>query len=296
MSDQKREAVLKSVRELNYTPSRLAAGLAGSRTKNIGVIIDDFANLWFTDALVGMREALTESGYTLTVADTALNSHLNQDALEAIRSLRVDGVIIAGESHVETAPPIPAIVLGRRDLKPAGVPIVDCDERRGGVIVAEHLVSLGCKNLVAVSANVASAKDRCDGFAARARQLGARVEVVTAPTSSEADARKYFQEWISRADFTPDGVFAANDPMAVGVLGVLEERGLKVPTDTAVVGYDNTPIADYGYLSLTSVDCGVRAQGKLAAELLVEQIEQSHRSAGVALIEPTLVVRGSTSR
>lgn len=133
VSEEKREAVLRSVRELHYTPSRLAAGLAGTRTKNIGVIIDDFANLWFTDALVGMRTALASSGYTLTVADTALNSHLDQDPLEAIRSLRVDGVIIAGESSERAAEHFatPAVVLGRRDQKPLRAPVVDCDERRG---------------------------------------------------------------------------------------------------------------------------------------------------------------------
>lgn len=95
VSDEKRLAVLQAVKALNYTPSRLAAGLAGTRTRSIGVVIDEFENLWFADVLAGLRKAL--DGYSISVADTALNSHLSIDPLEAFRGLRVDGVVLAGE-------------------------------------------------------------------------------------------------------------------------------------------------------------------------------------------------------
>jgi transcriptional regulator with XRE-family HTH domain len=75
VSDEKRDAVLAAVAELDYTPSRLAAGLAGTRTRSIGVVIDEFENLWFAPALAGLRTALGAGGYSLSVADASLNAH-----------------------------------------------------------------------------------------------------------------------------------------------------------------------------------------------------------------------------
>ncbi|MFT4231466.1 MAG: LacI family DNA-binding transcriptional regulator, partial [Leucobacter sp.] len=124
VSDGKRAAVLAAVAELDYTPSRLAAGLAGTRTRSVGVVIDDFENLWFAPALEGLRAALAAGGYSLSVADASLNAHLGLDPLEVFRSLRVDGVVLAGEVPADAADrlAVPTVVLGTRAVRPPGAP------------------------------------------------------------------------------------------------------------------------------------------------------------------------------
>lgn len=178
VSDEKRLAVLQAVKALNYTPSRLAAGLAGTRTRSIGVVIDEFENLWFADVLAGLRKAL--DGYSISVADTALNSHLSIDPLEAFRGLRVDGVVLAGEVPSEAVErlSVPAAILGIRAMSAPRVPVVANDEEAGGRLAVSHLAGLGHRRIACVSAPGASAGAREAGYLSEMGHRGLEPRVI----------------------------------------------------------------------------------------------------------------------
>lgn len=295
VSEERREAVLAAVRELNYTPSRLAAGLAGTRTRNVGVVIDDFTNLWFAPALAGIREALKAGGYSISISDTALNAHLELDPLEVFRSLRVDGVILAGEVSAEAAARlgIPAVVLGTRAVVPDGVPVVASDEAAGGRLATEHLLGLGHREIACLSAPGATAEAREGGYREAMSAAGLIPSVEMGEATTEAAGRELTARLLERGD-RPAALVAANDRVAVGALGALRRAGLRVPEDVSVVGYDNSPLAAYDWVSLTSVDPGSTAVGRAAAEVLVELLEgRPHPEETV--LEPDVVVRGSTA-
>lgn len=296
VSDEKRQAVLDAVDELNYTPSHLAASLAGTRTRSIGVLIDEFSNLWYVRALAGLRSALADDGYTLSIADTALNEHLDRDSVEVFRSLRVDGVVIAGEMSQEAADRlnIPGVVLGTRITRPAGMPVVAGDEEAGGRLATEHLVDLGHRGVVCVSAPGESAGARERGYREAMASRGLEGVVVRAKHWGEREAWEALRHHLA-GHGTPTAVFGANDTMAIGVFGALRERGLRVPEDVSVVGYDNSPLAAYEYLALTSVDGDALSMGRTAGELLLEMLEHPLSRPGDVLLPPKLVVRGSTA-
>ncbi len=299
VSEEKREAVLAAVTALDYTPSRLAAGLAGSRTRSVGVVIDEFENLWFAPALEGLRAALAEGGYSLSVADTALNQHLGLDPVEVFRSLRVDGLVLAGEVSDEAAGrlTVPAVILGTRALRAPRAAIVSSDEVAGGRIATAHLADLGHRDIVCVSAPGASAEAREAGYLAEMGERGLTPRVLRAERTSEAAARTVAAHEIfaeSGRD-RPTAVFAVNDPMAVGVIGAVRECGFAVPRDVSVVGYDDSPLAAYELVSLTSVSGDPRELGEAAGRALVTMIEDS-ADPEPARLTPRLVVRASTDR
>ena len=297
VSDEKRDAVLAAVDALGYTPSRLAAGLAGSRTRSVGVVIDEFENLWFAPALAGLRAALAEERISLSVADAALNAHLGIDPLEAFRALRVDGVVLAGEAPAGALERlgVPVIVLGTRGEAAADAPVVASDEVAGGRLATAHLLDLGHRDVACVSAPGASAAAREAGYAAEMGARGLEPRIVRAERTDEASAGRAAAGILgSPVTPCPTAVFAVNDPMAVGVIGAAVERGLAVPRDLSVVGYDDSPIASYGLLSLTSVSGDPRELGEVAGRELVALIA-GRDAPERTLLAPRLVVRGSTA-
>lgn len=309
VSEEKREAVLAAVAELDYTPSRLAAGLAGTRTRSIGVIIDEFENLWFATALAGLRSALGEDGYSLSVADTALNSHLSLDPIDVFRSLRVDGIVLAGETSADAAQrlAVPAVVLGIRSALEPAVPVVASDETAGGRLAAAHLAELGHRSIACVSAPGPSAAAREAGYRAEMAERGLEPVVLRADQTSEAAARRALagalgsagrdvrEGSLASAEPPFTAVFAVNDPMAVGVIGALRERGLQVPRDVSVVGYDDSPLAAYELVSLTSVSGDTAELGEAAGRTLLALLDGERDPSPAQLFAPRLVVRRSTA-
>lgn len=305
VSEEKRAAVLAAADALDYTPSRLAAGLAGTRTRGIGVVIDEFENLWFAPMLAGLREAVTDGGYSLSVADAALNAHLGLDPLEVFRSLRVDGLVLAGEVPAESAARlgVPAVVLGTRSVRVPGAPVIASDETAGGRLAIAHLADLGHRDIVCVSGPGASAAAREAGYLAEMRERGLTPRVMRAAQTSEASARAAATGLFdgsgshAAAETRVTAVFAVNDPMAVGVIGAAGERGIEVPRQLSVVGYDDSPLAAYPLISLTSVSGDPRELGEAAGRELIALIESGAdrpRSSTSGLLAPGLVVRRST--
>lgn len=311
VSDEKRAAVLAAVAELEYTPSRLAAGLAGTRTRSIGVVVDDFANLWFVEALAGLRAALEPGGYALSVADARLNAHLGVDPIDAFRALRVDGIVLAGEAGAESVAraDVPVVVLGTRAVHAPSLPVIASDEVEGGRLATRHLADLGHRRIVCVSGPGASAAARERGYREALADLGVAPRVVAADSTEEGAARMVAAELFRSAagasssdDAAPTAVFAVNDPMAVGVIGAARDAGLSVPGDLSVVGYDDSPLAAYGIVALSTVSGDPRELGEAAGEVLLARLGSSGAGsragaspvAGSRIFAPELVVRGTT--
>lgn len=310
VSAAKRAAVLSAVADLDYTPSRLAAGLAGTRTRSIGVVIDDFSNLWFVEALSGLRASLGAEGYALSVADARLNEHLGIDPLGAFRALRVDGVVLAGEASAAAVARsgAPAVMLGTRGVTAPGVPIVASDEVEGGRIATRHLIELGHCSIACVSAPGASATERERGYVETMAEAGLKPAVVRAKATDERAARaaiaptfegagagagSYTDARSTEGMPVPTAIFAVNDPMAVGVIGAAQNAGFSVPADISVVGYDDSPLAEYGMISLTSISGDPRELGEAAGETLIALIAGT--SAESRIFPPRIALRASTA-
>jgi DNA-binding LacI/PurR family transcriptional regulator len=345
VSEQRRAAVLAAIQELDYRPSTAAVSLAGTRSRTIGVVLDDFRNQWFVDLLTGLREALQDQGHRLVVADRFLNTGLDVSPVEGFLSMRVEGLVIAGEPDTDLAIPAstPVVVAGGRAAL-ARADTVANDDLAGGRMAAAHLIELGHVRLGFVGGRSAASDARLEGWRAAIDAAGtgaggsasngvSRVADVTGVAgvagvagSAEAAGSSGASESsdvsgssdvtgvavVLAADVTEEtgfagthrllnehpevtAVFAANDVTALGAMSAIADRGLRVPEDISVIGYDDTPIAASRYVGLTSIDDRSIDIGRGAGARLLERIADPGLTPTEVLVEPRLVARRTTA-
>jgi DNA-binding LacI/PurR family transcriptional regulator len=295
VSDHRRRAVEEAIAELGYRPSQAATALAASRTRSIGVVIDDFENLWFVDLLRGVGDVLNDAGFHVSVADRHVNAHLDQDPVNGFLSRGVEGLVVAmepGDTDLREID-VPLVVAGTRTRVPSGVDTVANDDRAGAELATGHLLELGHVHVGHLTGTGGAAALRRSGYESAMTAAGVEATVVGegAPTTERAG----YDAMVELLDRRPSvtGVFAANDTMALGALAALRERGFRVPADISVVGYDNAPLAASQLVDLTTVDDRSEEVGAAAARALLSRMAKPGRRAQRRLLTPALVRRGS---
>ncbi|MBE3577977.1 MAG: LacI family DNA-binding transcriptional regulator [Limnochordales bacterium] len=320
VSPELRERVLQLARELNYQPNAVARSLVSSRSRLLGVVIPDISNPFFPDVVRAVEDVAAQHGYSVLLSNTDWNLYREKESLGILRSRQVDGIVLVPsqvEPHLDwlTRSSIPVALLTRTN---PSFDSVETDHFRGGYLVAKHLVDLGHTHMAVIG-------DTCDpkykGF--REGLIDAQIPVATNLYSwqlSKNDAtqegayqltlqkmREFEQLKQNRAQAggmptdqqleRPTAIFAQNDLMAIGVLMALEELGVKVPEEMAVVGFDNIRLAAAVRPALTTVAQPSYELGRIATELLIERIESRREIPPRHIVlEPRLVVRGSTTR
>jgi DNA-binding LacI/PurR family transcriptional regulator len=248
-----------------------------------------------------LRSVLDPVGYTVTVADLQLEAASGRNPVDGFLAQHADALVLAAEPAPELVRdiPIPVVVAGVRELGPRALPQADVvagDDERGGELATSHLLELGHRAIGHISGRSGPAAHRRRGYERAMREAGLEASVVGSDlATTETEGYAAAEELFAR---TPGvtAIVASNDLMAVGAFAALRERGLSVPADVAVVGYDNSPLAAYRYLALTSVDPHSREIGAAAARTLLARLEDPEAPPRRELIEPSLVVRSSTVR
>lgn len=296
VSPVRREAVQRAIDELGYRPSRAAAALAGQRTNTIGVVIDDFANLWFVELLAGLREGLAGTPFHVGVADAALNAHLSESPVHGYLAARVDGLVIAAEPQETDAAGVgvPTVLVGNRRRGVAGADRVAADEAAGARIAVEHLVGLGHRRIAFLAGASGPAAERAQGYAAAMTAAGLAPLQTPATQTDESGGHAAMRGLLAEhPDVT--AVFAANDLMALGAWQVLRSTGRAVPGDVSLVGFDDIPTARTGLISLTTVDPRSADLGRAAATALLARIEAPGADPIEVRVEPRLILRSTTA-
>jgi DNA-binding LacI/PurR family transcriptional regulator len=297
VSDKRREAVRTAMSELGYRPSRAATTLASTRTKSIGLLIDDYRNLWFVDLLRSMQSALSSHGYHVTLADSQPGENRIDEAADGLLAMHVDGLVVAAEPSESMLARcwVPTVVAGWRSGVPDGADLVTGDDDGGGRAAVEHLLELGHRRIGHLSGAGGAADHRRSGFRSRVLEAGLEVRVAgEAGGTSEEDGYAAACHILERYPDTT-AIFAANDTMAVGAFAALKTRGLRVPQDVSVVGYDNSPLAQSRYLDITSVDNRSDLLGAEVARRLLARIDRPALEPQRMLIDPVLVLRSTTA-
>ncbi|GAC57787.1 putative LacI family transcriptional regulator [Gordonia hirsuta DSM 44140 = NBRC 16056] len=293
-----RKAVEAAIVELGYRPSRAAANLAAGRTRVVGVLIDDYTNLWFVDLVRGLHAALGPRGYRLSVVDVATDGQA-EDPIDSFLSMRVDGMVVGMDPPraLSGAGLPPIVVAGTREL-PEGVAAFDRvanDDAEGGRLVARHLVDLGHRRLGHLAAAGGAARARREAFVAQARDLGAAVAGTDWVGAATDEAGYLGTMELLRADPEITGIFAANDVMAVGALAAAREVGREVPGGLSVVGYDDTSLAASRLVSLTTVNDLSFDVGREAGALLLRRMRGESGPVARIVLPPSMTLRATTA-
>lgn len=297
VSPARRAAVEDAIERLNYRPSRAAATLAGNRSRTIGVVLDDYRNLWFVSLLAGLHDQLAPLGFRVAVADPSFNAHLDRTAVDGLMSLRVDGIVIATEPAEDmfAALDVPAVVAGNRDIVVPGADIVANDDIVGGRLATEHLIGLGHRQIGHITGGGGAARLRAQGFEGAMRERGLRPRTAQGKgLTTESDG---YQAALKLLDENPSltAIFAANDTMALGAAGAARDKGRRIPEDLSLIGYDNSPLASANLLRLTTIDGRNAEVGAGVAKALLNRMEDPAAPVGTMLVKPDLVIRASTA-
>ena len=283
------ERVRTIIRELQFVPNAMARGLHSTSTKTIGLVIQDIANPYYPGIVQGVENAAQKRGYSLFLANVQRSHTRTRQYFEIMREKRVDGMILVGGGIVRDADR--ENLFGADDLRTVvvGKPAIDCVSVQIDNVAAAreaclHLIAMGHRRvgMITGSAYSNSAQDREAGYVEAMEQAGL-------PREKAWGARGNFtyegghsaaEKMIGGGDRGVTAVFAHNDLMAIGAVNCFQERGIKVPGDVSVVGFDGIQLSSYFSPALTTVrvpfaDMGKMAMDCLAALLLGRRVEKT---------------------
>ncbi len=303
VSDELRARVLTAMQELGYKPNRLARSLRQGRTYTIGMIVPDSANPFFAEVARGIEDTTFGNGYSLILCNSDGDLQKELFYVNHLAEKQVDGIlfIAAGVSseHIETLlrRHIPVVVVDRY-LPDVAVDAVLTDNRGGGYLATRHLIDLGHRRIACITgpSDITPSAERVAGY----RQA---LEEADIPVD---------ERWILRGDFDyesgfraaeifftlspkPTAIFACNDLMAVGVISAAHRKGLRVPEDVSVIGFDDVRLASFTVPLLTTIQQPKHAIGVLAATWLMERVEQPDLPPRRQLLQTSLKIRQTTA-
>jgi DNA-binding LacI/PurR family transcriptional regulator len=285
----------------------MAAGLAGKRTKNIGLVFyqQDHAisNQFYSFVIEGIVQETIEKNFNLLFSYVGEAYGGTQDLPRTVREKNVDGVILLWRTHPKLVEDIRSRGIPVVAIDPApvlkGVDTVQIDNRGGGQWAAEHLIHNGHKRIGLLTApGIPSFQEREEGFRTAHAKANLKVDealVFKAENLSFWAAYEGAKAFLKKAR-RMTGIFCVNDEMAAGVLRAAHEVGFKVPDDLSVVGFDNITMANYTDPPLTTISPAKHYMGKLAASRILEAIENKALAPQRHEAPVELIVRGSTRK
>ena len=287
---------------MGYRPNHLARSLTVRRSDSIGLMLPDIANPFFPALVREIQLLAHQHGRTLLLCNTGGSPEVELEYLEILASRRIEGVLTMGLG-ISTDLVRQYLQGGMRFValdRPSAAPeilSVQADHRQGGLLATLHLTSMGHRRIGYVSGplNLSVARERLEGHREALRQSGLapdpRWEV--AGDFSEASGYDGAKKLLGRA-LGLTALAGANDLMALGAIAALRERGLEVPADVSVVGFDDIELGRYAVPTLTTVRQPLAALARAAVELLIGSLGADGAVPQPGLMPVEMVVRGST--
>lgn len=282
--------------ELGYTANPVARSLVLGRTQTVAVVVPDLENPTFQAILRGLSHAAASDGYHVLIADSVEDLD-SERALARATRLRTDGLVLcsprmpADELTDLLADVSPAVVINREELP--DIPVIAADYGAALGEQIEHLRALGHTRLAYLAGSTRSASHHARREAiARARVDQPQIEVLEIPTGVDFESGRAAADAV--VDSRATGVLAFNDLVAMGLLTALADRGILVPADISVVGFDDIPFAAHAHPPLTTSAVPAHELGARAWQAMHEQLE-GHAISGRQTLVPRMVVRASTA-
>lgn len=296
-SSQLAAKVRESARELGFVPNRTAVNLSRQRTQTVGVVVPDLENPAFQTMLRGIEESAASNDYNVLVANSAEDTTRERAIAERLRG-SADAVILCAPRMstadlAEIAPGLSPLVIVNRYEPDLPMPSVAAANQQGMALLAEHLVGLGHRRLLFLRGHPHStaSRERAEGLSAFAAQHTG-ISVLNDEGGVTFESGYHAAESVVRSGAS--AVLAFNDLVAAGLLSALADRGLHVPQELSVVGFDDVLFAGYTSPPLTTVRVPYRELGGWAWRRTWEQLSGTG-DATQTVLPSTLVVRGSSA-
>ncbi len=305
VSERTKERVLKAIAELGFVRNDAARQLRAGHSRTIGVVVLDVGNPFFTALVRAAEDAAALNGSAVLLGDSGHDADRESHYIDLFQEQRVQGLLIS---------PVGDVADRLEALRQRGVPTVlvdrladenrfssvSVDDDAGGYLAARHLLDLGRRKLAFVGGplSIRQVGDRLVGARRAVAEVhGATLEVLDSDGQSVLAGRVLGNSLVERhAAEMPDGIFCANDLLALGVMQSLTMlNNVRIPEDVALIGYDDIDFAVSAVVPLSSIRQPTEAIGRTAIELLSEELNAQQPQHRAVVFKPELVVRQSTA-
>jgi LacI family transcriptional regulator len=295
--------VLRAAEELHYTPDLNARSLAGGRPRSLGMVVSNIVNPFFLDIFRSVEARARQRGYDLIVANTDYSSERLASSIMTILGRRVAGLALVVS---ETVPPMVSTIAAKLPIvlydggghRLKNVTNIRANYRGGMQRIVEYLHALGHRRMAFIGhhTRLGPLHERREAFLSIAEEYAPRAKVMAVES---ADGRAGGQEAMRRildSGFKPTAIACVNDHMAIGALHELHVRGVVVPDDVSVTGFDNIALSEFAVPALTTADVPREMIGRLICDALVPASDDDQSvSRGEIVVETQLIVRESTA-
>lgn len=293
------ERVLSAAHSLNYRPNPFARGLRSDRSRTIGFLVPDITNPFFPEVIRGAEDAATAAGYNLLLSNVVESSEREGELIETLLRHRVDGIIVCSARLPDAAlhealAAHRAAVLINRDAPPEVAGTVTTDYEKGASYAIDHLVQRGRRRIAVIAGPRSSfgGKSRLVGIRKTLAAHGQTALAVVYCDPTVGGGEKAAEQLLAQApEF--DAIVCYNDLNAIGAMKACRAAGRRVPEDTALIGFDDIPMAELLSPALTTLRVQKREMGEAAVGLLLNRMATKNRQHGIVIV-PELIVRETT--
>ena len=299
-----RERVRQVIDELGYQVNRQAQGLARRQTQTVGALVPDLGTGYIGEIIRGVDAELDRAGYDLVLFTTHRRAAKEANYVASLAQGAVDGLLLVlPRSPVDylgalSGRDFPHVLIDHQGVD-TNSPAVGAANWQGAYGATEYLINLGHRRIgfITGSMDLGCAQDRLEGYKAALRTFHTPEDP---ELIFEGD---FFQNsGVAAANVlldlaaAPTAIFASNDVMAMGAMDVIRHRGLRIPDDISIIGFDNIPQAAMVYPPLTTVQQPLEQMGRVATQVLLGMFKNPEKQVVRMALPTELMVRGSTSR
>ncbi|GGH84433.1 DNA-binding LacI/PurR family transcriptional regulator [Pullulanibacillus pueri] len=302
VSEEKRRKVLQAMEQLGYVPNSIARQLRTRINETIGVLIPRLSNPFFSKLVDSMESIAAENGFQVIVCQTRSEKSRELLYLNWLKTRQMGGVIMASSENdwdvIKEYRAFGPIIFCNEYPPHTEAPIICLDQHKGGYIGTKHLIERGHTKIAHCYAGsqFTNIRERFTGQKQALEECGLelREEWIFKDAYDTQDGRRIYYEMMALEN-RPDGVFTSSDEVALGILAEARKNHTKVPEELAVLGFDDQPIAELVYPSISTVHQPVEKMGKAAIELMISLLKGEREPRQQVIELPLhLVIREST--
>ena len=307
VSAQTMQRIEEAAHRLGYSADPAASSLKSRNSHRIGLILPCIDSAFFPAVIDALLPILEAHGYLLSFYSTGFDPERERACVESLLADRADGIVLDSVSTDGAyfrelsqlrmgSKRIPVVAM-EQDLAQYGLSSVYVDNRAGGAMAAEHLLACGVKHPVHIHGlrTAPWARERCEGFWQVFREAGSGAEEArTVQGDFTLQSGRLAAEELMKRGIAMDGLFAANDLMAMGAMKALQEAGLRIPEEIALMGFDDTSLSPLVSPSLTSIEVPKTELGVQAGQVLLRALQSGGETAEDICLPLQLLARQST--
>jgi DNA-binding LacI/PurR family transcriptional regulator len=295
-----KERISQLAKEMGYTPNTVARSLVRRRTETLGLVVSTVADPFAAEVVRGIEETAFDNGFSVLLCESSNNRDREIAAVRMLREKRVDGIVVSASTVGDFYMPlldeldIP-IVLVNREQGTEYTYSIATDDIHGGALAVTYLLRLGHRRIGVITGPVQSqsSHNRLQAYRQTIEELGIPFDSqLIVPGDGKADGGHSGADCLLDASYPPTAVFCYNDLTAIGTIRAIKNRGLRVPDDVSVIGFDDIPFAEYIDPPLTTVRQHRYTMGGLATEMILALLNGKSPEANIYL-KGDLIVRES---